>query len=67
MVQVGNAVIPAGGDVVTALEGAPVASSEELIRAIRKQRPGDQVRLRVLRDGKSQDVALVLGERPRGR
>jgi putative serine protease PepD len=66
-VQVGNAVIPAGGDVVTALEGEAVRSSEELVRRIRKLRPGDQVRLRVMRDGKTLEVALVLGERPRGR
>jgi S1-C subfamily serine protease len=67
MVQVGNAMLPVGGDVVTALNGEAVNSSDELVRRIRKYRPGDQVKLRILRDGKPQDVPLTLGEKPRGR
>jgi putative serine protease PepD len=65
MVQVGNTMLPVGGDLVTGLNGEAVNSSEELIRRIRKHRSGDQVRLRILREGKAQDVTLSLGERPR--
>jgi len=67
MVQVGNAMLPVGGDVVTSLNGEPVNSSDELVRRVGKFRPGDQVKLRILREGKPQDVSVTLGERPRGR
>jgi len=66
LIQVGNALIPVGGDVVVAFEGQPVDSSETLVRLLRKHRPGDRVRLRVLREGRLVDIPVTLGERPRG-
>lgn len=67
MVQLGNAMLPVGGDVITAMDGEAVNSSEELVRKIRRHRPGEQVRLKILREKKIQEVTLTLGERPRGR
>lgn len=67
MVQVGNAILPVGGDVVMAIDGEKLESSEDLVRRIRKRRPGEQVRLRILRDSKTQELTVTLGERPRGR
>lgn len=67
MVQLGNAMLPVGGDVITAMEGEAVNSSEELVRRIRRHKPGDQVRLRILREKKSLETTLTLGERPRGK
>lgn len=67
MVQVGNALLPVGGDVVTALDGEEVNSSEELVRKIRKRRPGDRVNIRISRDNMTQELMVTLGERPRGR
>jgi S1-C subfamily serine protease len=67
MVQVGNAMLPVGGDVITAVNGEPVNSSEELVRKVRRNRPGEQIRLRILREGKTQEITVALGERPRGR
>lgn len=67
MVQLGNAILPVGGDVITAMDGEAVNSSEELVRKIRKHRPGEQVRLRIVREKKTLEVTLSLGERPRGK
>lgn len=67
MVQLGNAMLPVGGDVITDMNGEAVNSSEDLVRKIRKHKPGEQVRLRILREKKSQEVTLALGERPRGK
>jgi len=67
MVQVGNAMLSVGGDVITAINGEAVNSSEDLVRRIRKHKPGDQVRLKILRERRSQEVTLSLGERPKGR
>lgn len=50
-----------GGDVVTAVDGAPVHSAQELIVKIRSHRPEDRLALTVERDGKGREVTLVLG------
>jgi putative serine protease PepD len=49
------------GDVITAVDGKPVHSGEELIVRTRAHRPGDRLELTVRRDGRDREVALVLG------
>ncbi|MFB8416797.1 trypsin-like peptidase domain-containing protein [Streptomyces albidoflavus] len=51
----------AAGDVITEVDGVPVASGEELIIKIRSHRPGDRLDLTVERDGESRRVTLELG------
>lgn len=51
-------------DVIVSLDGAPVKSSEELVRAIGTRRPGEVVKLAVIREGKEKSVSVTLGERP---
>jgi len=63
-VQVGNYVLPAGGDVVVGFDGKDVKSSDHLIRLIREHKPGDVVDLKVLREGSFLNVEVKLGERP---
>ncbi len=66
-----HAVVPNSGaaqagfqakDVVTHLNGSQVKGREELIRKIREFRPGDKVKLTILRGAKEQTVEVVLGE-----
>ncbi len=64
-VLVGNSRILVGGDVIVEIAGKKVSSSDDLIRSIRDQRPGDQVSLRILREGKFQSVDVTLAEKPR--
>lgn len=64
-VQVGNYLLPAGGDVVTGFNDKPVDSSDQLIRLIREHRPGDVVDLKVFREGSFKNIKVKLGERPR--
>ncbi|WP_438827912.1 trypsin-like peptidase domain-containing protein [Streptomyces tropicalis] len=49
------------GDVISEVEGARVHSGDELIVRIRAHRPGDHLRLTVVRDGRRRAVTLVLG------
>jgi serine protease Do len=49
-------------DVVTHLNGIQVKGREELIRKIHEFRPGDKVKLTILRGTKEQTVEVVLGE-----
>jgi putative serine protease PepD len=50
------------GDVIVAFEGRPVTDPDELIVAIRAQRPGDTVDLTVRRDGREREVSVQLEE-----
>jgi serine protease Do len=50
-------------DVVTGLGGQPVSSGDELVQAISNLRPGSEVRLSLVRDGRSMSAAARLGER----
>ena len=49
------------GDVVTEVDGQRVHSGEELIARTRAHRPGDRLRLTILRDGAERSLTLVLG------
>ncbi|MCX5267046.1 S1C family serine protease [Streptomyces sp. NBC_00199] len=49
------------GDVVTQVDGQRVHSGEELIVRTRAHRPGDRLRLTILRDGAERSLTLVLG------
>jgi S1-C subfamily serine protease len=48
-------------DVVIAVDGEAVASSEELVVAVDAHEPGDTVTLELVRDGASREVQVVLG------
>jgi len=55
-----------GGDVITAIDGHPVVQPDDLARYIAAHRPGDTVKLEVLRDDKREQVSVTLGKRPQG-
>ncbi len=63
-VQIGNSLIVIGGDVMTELNSEKVNSSDDLIQMIRDHRPGDIIKLKILRDGRFLRVNVILGEKP---
>ena len=52
------------GDVITALDGAPVASMSALVARLRTHAPGERVVLTVRRAGATLDVTATLAEKP---
>ena len=54
----------AAGDVVTAVDGEAVTSSDELREAVDAHNPGDSVTLTVSRNGETTTLKVVLGTRP---
>ena len=52
-----------GGDIVTAVDGKTVKTMQDLSAAIKAQKPGAEVELTVLRNGKEITVTVTLGER----
>jgi S1-C subfamily serine protease len=56
-----------GGDLITAIEGKPVTAEDALVRAISRKHAGDTLDLTVLRDGRTMDIKIRLGEAPDSR
>ena len=54
-----------GGDVITSVDGRSVSDPEDVSEAISGKRPGDQVRVEIVRDGEPRTITVTLGTRPR--
>jgi serine protease Do len=52
------------GDIITAVNGKPVADSNDLRMQISTMAPGNDVNLKVLRNGAQREIAVKLGELP---
>lgn len=64
-VQLGTAQIPLGGDVLAAVNGTPVTTSQELIVYLESEtQVGDNVEVTLIRDGREMVVTVTLAERP---
>ena len=55
-------VLPPGGDVVTAIDGKPMTTIEQLAKTVDGYKVGDSVKLSVIRAGKAMDVTATLRE-----
>ncbi len=65
-VVIGGVPVPLGGDIITAIDGAPVRDFGDLISKLTANyRVGDRVTLTIIRDGRTQQIEVELGERPR--
>jgi S1-C subfamily serine protease len=53
-----------GGDVITAVDGSPVSTYNELRDAINRKKPGDSVKLEIVRHGSKKTVNVKLGQAP---
>jgi len=63
--RVGNYMVAVGGDILVALDGKKITSVDDLTAYLDdKKKPGDELRVELLRDGKSTTVAIRLGELP---
>jgi S1-C subfamily serine protease len=53
-----------GGDIITEIEGKKVAEMEEVIEIVNAAKPGDEIDLKLLRDGHEKTATVTLGTRP---
>ena len=53
------------GNVITAYEGTPVTNPTQLRMLVAETAPGTRVTLNVLKEGRSRDVAVTVGELPK--
>lgn len=65
LVRVGNQRLPAGGDIITAVDGKPTKTMDDLTLYLdAERRPGEVVKLAIVRDEKPATLDVTLGERP---
>ncbi len=50
------------GDVITSINGLPIESESGMRRTIGETKPGTQLKVSVLRDGKQSDISVTVGE-----
>jgi S1-C subfamily serine protease len=54
-----------GGDILTAIQATPIRSHQDYVAKVKTLRPGQRVKLTVMREGQPRDLTLTVGERPR--
>jgi S1-C subfamily serine protease len=61
-VQIGNAQLMMGGDLILAIDGKPIDRDDAISRSLAKKRTGDIVELTIYRNGRTMNVRVKLGE-----
>jgi serine protease Do len=51
------------GDIIVAVDGRPIKDGDDLVNEIASRRPGSTIRLGYVRDGKSEDTTVTIGDR----
>lgn len=65
-VRIGNRILLIGGDILTAIDGQPIATDQDLLRYLDTQTTvGQTVQLTIWRDNQERTISVTLGERPR--
>jgi S1-C subfamily serine protease len=63
-VTVNGVTVPLGGDTIVALDGKSLTSSTQLADAVARHKPGDKLKLEVVRGGAKRTVEVTLGNAP---
>ena len=61
-IQIGNAELLVGGDLIMAIDGKPVQRDDAISRALATKRSGDTLELTIFRNGRTTNVRVKLGE-----
>jgi S1-C subfamily serine protease len=59
-----GAEVKLGGDIITAVNGKKVAGMDEVVEIVNDAKPGDELELKILRDGSTKTATVTLGDRP---
>jgi S1-C subfamily serine protease len=63
-VTIEGAEVTVGGDIVVEAEGKKITDMEQIIELVNQKKPGEEVTLKYLRDGKEKTATVTLGKRP---
>ena len=56
--------VSAGGDVITALNGRPVSTTDDLVDCVQALKPGDRLSVIYVRGGRTATATITVGVRP---
>ncbi len=63
LVRAGNLIVPVGGDILTAIDGQPIASERDMLVYLETRTAvGQTIRVSIIRDGQEQEVSVTLTE-----
>ncbi len=62
---IGGQEVRLGGDIITEANGKKVKTMEQLVEAIQDSQPGDELELKILRDGHEKTADVTLGTQPK--
>jgi putative serine protease PepD len=65
IVRIGRYKLLVGGDIIYAINGKVLKTTEELVTFVESKKPGDVVKLTIIRNGTMKDVKVTLEEKPR--
>jgi S1-C subfamily serine protease len=63
-VTIEGAQLEVGGDIITEANGKKIHNMEEIIELVNESKPGEEVELTILRDGKTKHATVTLGKAP---
>jgi S1-C subfamily serine protease len=61
-VQIGNAEVVVGGDLIMSIDGQPVDREDAISRALARKHTGDTLELTIFRNGRTTNVRVKLGD-----
>jgi S1-C subfamily serine protease len=61
-VQIGNAQLSVGGDLIMAIDGQPITRDDAISRSLARKHAGDTVELTIFRNSRTMIVRVTLGE-----
>jgi S1-C subfamily serine protease len=59
-----NGAVVLGGDIITKVDGKAIKTSDELSQLVSGHKPGDKIKLEVVRKKQTKTVTVTLGKRP---
>jgi putative serine protease PepD len=62
--QLNGTEIRLGGDIITAVAGRQIRTADDLVKAVSTRKPGDEVKIDIVQDGKEKTVRATLAARP---
>jgi S1-C subfamily serine protease len=62
VVQIGNAQVAVGGDLIMSIDGMPIDRDDAISRALARKHAGDTLELTIFRGGRTMNVKVRLGE-----
>ncbi|AFU58277.1 putative protease [Candidatus Nitrososphaera gargensis Ga9.2] len=65
-VVIGGQRIPVGGDIIVSMDGRQINGIDDICSVLEQKQVGDNVRIGINRDGRLQEVNLILEEAPPG-